>query len=249
MLKVKIRGQIFQKGKGKWAFVHSNDCNSKDYNKSECKKESHCKLFVIKIDEGVVRVKKLSNNTKLPIRGTTSVARFDLSVMQVAMVPAHDEMLMKIGMSMAIPPDRYGRIVPRSGLALKKFIDVGAGVIDSDYRGEIGVVLFNFGEEDFKMSMDNKIVQLIFEKTKTFTLDEVDDVDQTWRGEKGYGSTRMRSESETKTNNQFEMQTAQEADDQNSVQQQSEINTKQTQKYIKQLIKEPILHMNKKSRR
>ena len=68
---------------------------------------------------------------------------------------------------MALPPDCYGRIAPRSRLALKKFIDVGAGVIDSDYHGEIGVILFNFGNEDFVVNMGDKIAQLIFERINT----------------------------------------------------------------------------------
>ena len=52
-----------------------------------------------------------------------------------------------------MPPDYYGCVAPRSGLAVKKFIDVGAGVIDSNYRGELGVVLFNFASEDFCVNM------------------------------------------------------------------------------------------------
>ena len=56
---------------------------------------------------------------------------------------------MKTGIEIALTSVCYGRIASRSGLALKKFIDVGAGVIDSDYRGELGVILFNFGNKDF----------------------------------------------------------------------------------------------------
>ena len=68
---------------------------------------------------------------------------------------------------MAIPTGCYGRIAPRSGLALKKFIDIGAGIIDTDYRGEIGVILFNFSNEDFVLNMGDKIAQIIFENVKT----------------------------------------------------------------------------------
>ena len=67
---------------------------------------------------------------------------------------------------MALPPGCYGRVAPKFGLALKKFIDVGAGVIDSDYRGELGVILFNFGEEDFVINMGDKIAQPIFLKNE-----------------------------------------------------------------------------------
>jgi len=57
---------------------------------------------------------------------------------------------------MAIPIGNYGRIAPRSGLACKNFIDVGAGVVDSDYRGEVKVLLFNFGHEDFKVTLGDR---------------------------------------------------------------------------------------------
>ena len=67
----------------------------------------------------------------------------------------------------ALPPGCYGRIAPRSGLAIKKFIDVGAGVIDADYRGEVGVILFNFSDSDFMVNMGDRIAQLILEKNKT----------------------------------------------------------------------------------
>ena len=63
---------------------------------------------------------------------------------------------------MALPPSYYGRIAPRSTLALKIFIDVGVGVIDSDYRGEVGVILFNFGDTDFVINKGDNIAQLIF---------------------------------------------------------------------------------------
>ena len=115
---------------------------------------------------GVVKVKRMNVNAKLPIRGTAGAAGYDLAAAESAVVPAHNKCLVKTGLAIAIPPSCYGRIAPRSGLALKKFIDVGAGVIDSDYRGEIGVVLFNFGEDDFVVNMGDKIAQLIFEKIK-----------------------------------------------------------------------------------
>ena len=103
-------------------------------------------------------------------------------------------MLVKTGLSISMPTGCYGRIAPRSGLALKKFIDVGAGVVDEDYRGELGVVLFNFGEEDFKINMGDKIAQLIFERIKTPTIVETDDLEETGRGKKGFGSTGVKLE-------------------------------------------------------
>ena len=74
-------------------------------------------------------------------------------------------------------PGCYRRVAPRSGLALKKSIDIGAGVIDSDYRGEVGVILFNFGSEDFIVNMGDRIAQLIFEKIKTPMIKEMNELE------------------------------------------------------------------------
>ena len=68
---------------------------------------------------------------------------------EAAVVPAHGKCLVKTGLEIALPPGCYGRIAPRSGLTIKKFIDVGAGVVDTDYRGEVGVILFNFSDSGF----------------------------------------------------------------------------------------------------
>ena len=123
------------------------------------------------------------------MRGTDGAAGYDLAAAQAAVVPAHGKCLVKTGLVMALPHGCYGRIAPRSGLALKKFIDVGAGVIDADYRGEVGVVLFNFGEEDFVINMGDRIAQLIFEKIKTPIVKEMNELEGTDRGVGGYGST------------------------------------------------------------
>ena len=90
---------------------------------------------------------------------------------------------------MAIPHGNYGRVAPRSGLAVKKHIDVGAGVVDSDYRGEVFVLLFNFGKEDFEVKIGERIAQLIIEKVVSTQIVEVEDLDNTDRGEGGFGST------------------------------------------------------------
>ena len=195
---VNSRANSFKKGEKneqyeeEWGYLYHTDCQfCKDKNgcKENCKHRSCCKLFVIKTDEGVVRIKRVNKNAKLPFRGTEGAAGYDLAAAQSAVVPAHGKVLVKTGLAMALPPGCYGRIAPRSGLALKKFIDVGAGVIDSDYRGELGVILFNFGNEDFVVNQGDKVAQLIFEKIKTPTVKEVDSLEGTGRGDRGYGST------------------------------------------------------------
>jgi len=76
-----------------------------------------------------------------------------------------------------------------SGLAVKKHIDVGAGVVDADYRGNVGVVLFNLGTEDFHVSIGDRVAQLILEKILMVDIEEVSSLDDTERGHGGFGST------------------------------------------------------------
>ena len=79
------------------------------------------------------------------------------------------------------------------GVSFKKSIDIGAGVIDPDYRGEVGVILFNFGSEDFIVNMGDRIAQLIFEKIKTPMIKEMNELEGTDRGVGGSGSTGMKA--------------------------------------------------------
>ena len=72
-------------------------------------------------------------------------------------VPARGKALIGTGLAFGIPVGNYGRIAPRSGLAAKNSIDIGAGVIDSDYRGEVKVLLFNFSDTDFKVVEGDRI--------------------------------------------------------------------------------------------
>ena len=238
-----------QKCVQQWAHVYDSECNAENGCKDECKRGRHCKLFVMKIDEGLVKIKKLCNNARMPVRGTEGSAGYDLAAAQIAVVPAHGKMLVKTGLSMSLPAGCYGRIAPRSGLALKKFIDVGAGVIDADYRGEVGVILFNFGDTDFEVKMGDKIAQLIFEKIKTPVVIEVDCLEETERGEKGYGSTGIEtkpsfsqsSESSSKpsTVQSHSVNQCQSSEQQFSSQRSD---TGQTNKHMKQYKNDPILH-------
>ena len=112
--------------------VYDTGCKfNKDCN-IECKDTRHCKLLVIRTDEGVVQVKRLNDNARIPVRGTSQAVGYDLAAAQTAVCPTHGKVLVKTGLAIAMPPGCYGRIAPRSGLALKKFTDVGAGVGGAD---------------------------------------------------------------------------------------------------------------------
>lgn len=73
-------------------------------------------------------------------------------------IPAHGKSIVPTDISIALPMGTYGRVAPRSGLAVKHFLDVGAGVVDSDYRGPLGVVLFNFSDKDFEGGLSCKLL-------------------------------------------------------------------------------------------
>ena len=109
----------------------------------------------------VLRVKKLSENAVIPSRGSEHAAGFDLSSAVDTIIPARGKAIVKTDLAIAIPEFTYARIAPRSGLAWKHFIDTGAGVVDYDYRGNVGVILFNHGESDFTVNKGDRVAQLI----------------------------------------------------------------------------------------
>lgn len=137
-----------------------------------------------------INVKKLSENAIIPTQGTSFAAGYDLYAAEDAVVVCGTRKLIKTNISMEITPGYYGRIAPRSGLAYKNGIDVLAGVIDSDYRGDIGVILYNTDKNiDFTVKKGDRIAQIIFEACYTATLNNVDNLDNTLRQAGGFGST------------------------------------------------------------
>jgi dUTP pyrophosphatase len=143
----------------------------------------------------------LSEHAILPTRGSEYAAGLDLSAAEDTIVKANGgRVLVKTDLRIACPPGTYVRIAPRSGLAYKYGIDVGAGVIDADYRGPVGVILFNFGTEDFTIQRGDRIAQAILEQIciPSSIIDvpleeELPTVGT--RGENGFGSTGISSSS------------------------------------------------------
>jgi len=136
-------------------------------------------------------VKKLSENATLPKKGSAQAAGFDLFAAEDSVIPAGGKGIAKTNCAIKMPRGYYGRVAPRSGLAWKKHLDVGAGVIDEDYRGDVGVVLFNHAKEDFAVTKGDRVAQLILEKyaVEVDEVQEVDELDETDRGAGGFGST------------------------------------------------------------
>ena len=124
----------------------------------------------------------------MPTRGTDGSAGYDLYAIEDVTINCFNFTLVSTGVSMAIPAGHYGRIAPRSGLAVKHGVMVGAGVIDSDYRGEIKVALATLnGVYEFKKG--DRIAQIIIEPVVTPELVQVDSLDDSERGDGGFGST------------------------------------------------------------
>jgi dUTP pyrophosphatase len=104
-------------------------------------------------------------------------------------VPAGGRALIDTGLAIRVPDNCYGRVAPRSGLAVKYGIDVGAGVIDSDYTGPVKVLLFNHGDADFVVNAGERIAQFIVVKIDARAFDVAEALGDTERGAAGFGST------------------------------------------------------------
>ncbi|KAI4730932.1 dUTP diphosphatase [Aureobasidium sp. EXF-10728] len=136
-----------------------------------------------------LQIKLLSATARAPTRGSEFAAGYDLYASKSTTVPARGKVLADTDISIAVPADTYGRVAPRSGLAAKHSIDVGAGVIDADYRGPLKVLLFNLGETDFAINEGDRIAQLIIERIYTPEVLVVEQLPESVRGAGGFGST------------------------------------------------------------
>ncbi|XP_042680605.1 deoxyuridine 5'-triphosphate nucleotidohydrolase, mitochondrial isoform X2 [Centrocercus urophasianus] len=121
-----------------------------------------------------LRFTKLSENACAPSKGSARAAGYDLYSAYDYIIPPMEKAVVKTDIQIALPAGCYGRV---------------AGVIDEDYRGNVGVVLFNFGKETFEVKKGDRIAQLICERIFYPELEEVQTLDDTERGEGGFGST------------------------------------------------------------
>lgn len=140
-------------------------------------------------EAGILSFKKLDDRAVLPSRGSALAAGLDLYSIEDLIIGGKQRILARTGLAVAIPEGYYGRIAPRSGLALRTGLDVLSGVIDADYRGEIGCLLYNTGDKTIDLPAQSKICQLIIEKIITPEAVWADEIDETDRGSGGFGST------------------------------------------------------------
>ena len=139
-------------------------------------------------EQNYIQVKLLSNSAQVPSRATNQSAGLDLHAPKNGSIPPNTRTLIPIDIAMQLPKSTYGRIAPRSGLSLRG-IDVAGGVVDSDYRGNIGVILNNTSDEEFRYGRGDKVAQLIVENIKVLPCRQQNVLDKTQRGGHGFGST------------------------------------------------------------
>ncbi len=140
-----------------------------------------------------IAVKRLPHGEGLPLPGyeTEGSAGMDVRAAEDMVVHAGKRALVPTGFAFAIPVGYEVQVRPRSGLALKHGISLPntPGTIDSDYRGEIKVILINHGDEDFAITRGDRIAQIVVAPVQRGALVEVADLDDTARGAGGFGST------------------------------------------------------------
>jgi dUTP pyrophosphatase len=143
-----------------------------------------------------MKVKLIHPLAKVPARGSEYAAGLDLCSVEQLFIWPGERKVIATGICIEIPTGFYGRIAPRSGLAVKHGIMTMAGVIDADYRGEIKVVLYNSGrnsglglDEKFEVSPGDRIAQLILQGVAAFPIEVVTELSDTARAEGGFGST------------------------------------------------------------
>ena len=140
----------------------------------------------------IIDIVNISNN-KLPKYETLLSAGMDLRAYleEPIVLKPLQRTLVKTGLFVSLQPGYEAQVRPRSGLALKKGISVlnSPGTIDADYRGEIGVILVNLSDSDFKIDSGDRIAQMVIAKHETVSWKSVDKLDDSLRGDKGFGST------------------------------------------------------------
>jgi dUTP pyrophosphatase len=136
-----------------------------------------------------VKITKIKDNAIIPKYAKPGDAGVDLCSTEEYLLKPGDRCLVSTGIKIALPQGHEAQVRPRSGLALKHGISIvnTPGTVDSDYRGEIGIILINHGQDDFKVEPGMRIAQMVINKVEHANFEEVDLLDKTDRGEGGFG--------------------------------------------------------------
>jgi dUTP pyrophosphatase len=142
----------------------------------------------------IIGINKVTEYATMPIKKNPGDAAYDLTSAYDGTVPGGKTKVFKTDLIFVLPNTHWAEIKPRSGLSVKSNLTTDAGVIDSGYRGNVGVVLYNKGTEDFDVKRGDRIAQVVFKKHEIVTLVPCDDLwVQTERSDGGFGSTGVSS--------------------------------------------------------
>ena len=136
-----------------------------------------------------IKIKKLRADAQLPLRASKHDAGADLCCLDAFTLAPGERKLIPTGLAIEIPPGYYGRVGPRSGLAVKQGIDTLAGIVDSGYRGHLQVLLINLGHETVRFDAGARIAQLVIERIAVCDFAWAEELGETDRGAGGFGST------------------------------------------------------------
>jgi len=155
------------------------------------KRNAETALVPEKREPTSLRIMKLSDKAIIPTKGSRFAAGHNIYALTDGLVPAKGQTMVETGIAIGRPEGTYGRLAARSGMASQMGIAVGGGVIDSDYTGEVKVILRNHGKADCLFKAGDRIAQLIIEKVANADAMEVDNLGITERGIMGFGSSDM----------------------------------------------------------
>ena len=138
-----------------------------------------------------IPVKRLHPDAQLPARGSAHASGWDLHALEATRIPAGGWIAVRTGLAVALPPGYELQVRPRSGLAARHGVTVlnAPGTVDADYRGEIKVLLINHGSSAFEIEAGARIAQGVVARHEVVTYAFVEELDETERGEGGFGST------------------------------------------------------------
>jgi dUTP pyrophosphatase len=137
----------------------------------------------------MISVQLLDNNAKVPTRANINDAGWDLYSTSETIIPPKQRKTVNTGIALEMPEHMAGLIWPRSGLSVKQGIDVLAGVVDSGYRGQIMVCLYNTSDENVGIHIGDRIAQIIFQEVPRVTMEVQNTLGSSQRGDNGFGSS------------------------------------------------------------
>lgn len=161
--------------------------NLTEYIREKCEKKFN--QFKLPVKEITIKAKKLAEHAKIPTRSNDTAAGWDLYALESQRITTGNVGRVQTGIAVEIPPEYYGQIFMRSGVGLNRKAVPTGGVIDPDYRGDVSVLVANVGNNPMDIEAGERIAQLIILPRPNTTLVEVDELSDTERGERGFGSS------------------------------------------------------------